>query len=90
MAHRYNAIIGIQTSLDCDDFNAVSLASLHDSAANTVKEVVQQKIELLPENVRQIAIITVVGIRYVMVKQSLFGQKWLHICINQYGSLKLL
>ena len=67
MANRYKAIIEIQTSLDCDDFSALSVASLFDSAANTVKEVVQQKIETLPESVRQIAIVTVVGIRYVMV-----------------------
>ena len=67
MANRYKAIIEIQTSLDCDDFSALSVASLLDSAANTVKEVVQQKIETLPESVRQIAIVTVVGIRYVMV-----------------------
>ena len=65
MANRYKVVIGIQTSLDCDDFSAITLASLLNSAANKVEEVVQLKIETLPENVRQIAIVTVVGIRYV-------------------------
>ena len=72
MANRYTAVIEIQTSLDCDDFSAISLASLLNSAASIVEELVRRKIETLPENVRQIAIVTVVGIRYVVVKFYLF------------------
>ena len=68
MANQYNALIEIQTSLDCDDFNEPSVEELLALTSTTIEEAIQKKIETLPVNVREIVVVTVVGIRLVIIQ----------------------
>ena len=68
MPNQYNAIINIQTSLDCDDFNEKSIENLLAVATITIKEQVQEKIETLSDNVTEIVMLTVVGVRLVITQ----------------------
>ena len=70
--NRHKELLELQVSVECETFSASQLEELLDSSSVEIEILLKAKINALPEDVRYLAIVTVIGVRYVCLLFSSF------------------